>query len=54
MSHPARTMPFAELWAGLQAARAAGMVIMRLDADTGRSVWCYTPSYAMTRVADEL
>jgi RNA ligase len=42
MQHPARTIPFAELWAGLQAARAAGMVMMRLDADTGRSLWCYT------------
>jgi RNA ligase len=42
MSHPARTIPFAELWAGLQAARTDGMVMMRLDADTGRSLWCYT------------
>jgi RNA ligase len=42
MQHPARTMPFAELWAGLQAARAAGMVLVRQDADTGRSLWCYT------------
>lgn len=42
MQHPARTMPFAELWAGLQAARAAGLVLMRQDADTGRSLWCYT------------
>lgn len=42
MSHPARTMPFASLWAGLQAARAAGLVTMRFDADTGRSLWCYT------------
>jgi RNA ligase len=42
MQHPARTIPFAKLWAGLQAARAAGMVLMRQDADTGRSLWCYT------------
>ncbi|WP_223650147.1 T4 RnlA family RNA ligase [Hymenobacter psoromatis] len=35
-------MPFASLWAGLQAARAAGLVTMRYDADTGRSLWCYT------------
>jgi RNA ligase len=42
MLHPARTIPFAQLWAGLQAARAAGMVMMRLDTDSGRSLWCYT------------
>jgi len=42
MQHPARTVPFAELWGGLQAARAAGLVMMREDADTGRSLWCYT------------
>lgn len=42
MQHPARTMPFAELWDGLQAARTAGLVLMREDADTGRSLWCYT------------
>lgn len=35
-------MPFAELWAGLQAACAAGMVLVRQDAATGRSLWCYT------------
>ena len=42
MQHPARAMPFAELWAGLQAARTAAMVMRRLDANTGRSLWCYT------------
>ena len=42
MLHPARTMPFASLWAGLQAAQTAGMVTSRYDAATGRSLWCYT------------
>jgi len=42
MLHPARAIPFARLWTGLQAARAAGTVAMRYDAGTGRSLWCYT------------
>ena len=42
MPHPARSVPFASLWASLQAARAAGLVSSRYDAATGRSLWCYT------------
>lgn len=40
--HPARTMPFNELLAGLEAARERRMVSSRFDQATGRQLWCYT------------
>ncbi|MGI4875722.1 MAG: RNA ligase [Janthinobacterium lividum] len=42
MRHPARTLPFASLLTGLQAAQAAGLVLRRYDPGTSRSLWCYT------------
>ena len=42
MIHPARTISFAHLLDGLQAAKAAGLVTARYDSRTGRSLWCYT------------
>lgn len=41
--HPARTMPYAELLAGLEAARAAGLVWRRFSAEFGLALYVYTP-----------
>jgi RNA ligase len=40
--HPARTMPFADLWAGMNAAHTAGMASRKVDQETGRVLFCYT------------
>lgn len=43
MTHPARAMPFDELWNGLQAAKAEKLVNESLSHD-GLSLFCYTDS----------
>lgn len=53
MLHPARTIPFASLLAGLQAARLAGMVAVQYDVGTGRSLWCYTTRCVYEQSWDE-
>jgi len=40
--HPARAMDFTDLVEGLEAARAAGYIYRRFDAETGRALYCYT------------
>lgn len=49
--HPARLMPYGELLAGLQAARAAGAVYSRTD-ESGRTLWCYTGRCVYERLWD--
>ena len=64
MIHPARNMPFDELHAGLEAARAAGNAVSK-QCPAGRTICVYSAhcayenawdryaSYAMGRVMDE-
>ena len=40
--HPARTITFDELHSGLEAARAAGMVVRKFDRETGRALYVYS------------
>lgn len=40
--HPARSMPFDDLYAGMEAARAAGLVTRKDDPTDGRAIYCYT------------
>lgn len=40
--HPARTMPYDVLVAGLEAARERRMVYDRIHPETGLQIWCYT------------
>jgi RNA ligase len=40
--HPARSLTFDDLHAGLEAARAAGMVVRRFDPATGRALYIYS------------
>lgn len=47
--HPARTMNFKDLCAGLAEARAAGRVSEQAD-DTGLRLYCYTRSAVYDRV----
>lgn len=40
--HPARTIPYADLVAGLEAARGRGLVSRKTCPDTGLHIYCYT------------
>lgn len=51
--HPARGMSFERLSAGLDATRAARMVLSRFDPETGRQLWCYTNRRVYDDVWDE-
>ena len=53
MPHPARTLLFTDLLAGLHTAQAAGLVLRRYDTGTGRSLWCYTTKCVYDGTWDE-
>jgi len=40
--HPARTIPYADLVAGLEAARGRGLVSRKECPETGLHIYCYT------------
>ena len=48
MRHPARSMPFDELFAGLEAARHAGLVVRKDCLATGRAIYVYSQECVYT------